>query len=377
MATRVLVLGAGFGGLELTTRLSERLGDAVRITLVDQSDSFVFGFSKLDVMFGGRELAEVRLPYRDLAAPGVEFCQERVVSIDPERRSVVTDRATHEADILVVALGADLDPAATPGLVEGGHEFYSPEGAERTRDALARFESGDVVVSVLGPFFKCPPAPNETALLLHDYLTRRGIRNRCTIHLVTPMPMPIPISQDTSAAIVDLLVERDVRYRPASRVTGYDQASKVLQLGDGSTVPCDLLLGIPVHCAPPVVVESGLTDDGWIAVDTATFATRFPDVYAIGDVTSAPVPRAGSIAEGEAATLADVLIARLGAGTPPEPYQGGAICYIETGGGTVARVDVNFLSGATPTALFTAPSVDIAAEKRMFADVRRARWFGR
>ena len=49
---RVVVLGAGFAGLELTTRLSEEFGDEIEIVLIDQNDSFVFGFSKLDVMFG-------------------------------------------------------------------------------------------------------------------------------------------------------------------------------------------------------------------------------------------------------------------------------------------------------------------------------------
>jgi sulfide:quinone oxidoreductase len=140
----------------------------------------------------------------------------------------------------------------------------------------------------------------------------------------------------------------------------------------------DLFLGIPVHCAPPVVVESGLTDpDGWIAVDPATFATRFPDVYAVGDVTSAPVPRAGVIAEGEARTVADVLVARLKGGAAPEPYQGRVICYIEMGGDRVGRVDVNFLSGAAPTAVFSPPSAELSQEKQEFGATRRARWFGR
>src|SRR5713226_7011918 len=130
MRTHVVILGAGFGGLELSTRLSEELADEVQVTLIDQSDSFVFGFSKLDVMFGRRTLDEMRHFYRDIAKPGVEFRQETVVSIDPERRRVVTNKGTYDADVLVVALGADLEPEATPGLVEGGFELYSPVGAE-------------------------------------------------------------------------------------------------------------------------------------------------------------------------------------------------------------------------------------------------------
>src|SRR5260370_30801260 len=122
-----------------------------------------------------------------MAKPGVEFRQETVASIDPERRRVVTDKAAYDADILVVALGADYDTAATPGLAEDGYEFYSVAGAERARDALAAFGGGAVVVAVLGPFFKCPGAPNETALLVNDYLVQRGLRDASSIHLVSPL----------------------------------------------------------------------------------------------------------------------------------------------------------------------------------------------
>ena len=116
--TRVVVLGAGFGGLELTTILSEALGDAIDVTLVDKSDAFVFGFSKLDVMFGHATPAAIHHPYRDILKPGVRFVQAIVRSIDPAARRVVTDAGTFESDILIVALGADYDVAATPGLVE-------------------------------------------------------------------------------------------------------------------------------------------------------------------------------------------------------------------------------------------------------------------
>ena len=135
---RVVVLGAGFAGLELTTRLSEELGDAADVVLIDESDAFVFGFSKLDVMFGHATAPSVRHPYRDIVKPGVRFVQSTIRSIDPATRRVVTDAGAFDADILVVALGADLDPAATPGLVEGGHEFYTVEGAFALRDVLDR-----------------------------------------------------------------------------------------------------------------------------------------------------------------------------------------------------------------------------------------------
>jgi sulfide:quinone oxidoreductase len=133
---------------------------------------------------------------------------------------------------------------------------------------------------------------------------------------------------------------------------------------------------VPIHRAPAVIEESGLAVDGWIPVDPATFATRFPNVYAVGDVTSAPVPRVGVIAEGEAGTVADVLIHRLQDGEPPAAYAGIAMCYIEFGGAEVAKFDVNFLGGPSPFGVFAEPSLELAAAKRQFGSTRRQRWFG-
>jgi sulfide:quinone oxidoreductase len=372
----VLILGAGFAGLELATTLSEEVPEEVDVTIVDASDAFVFGFSKLDVMFGRQPLSRVRVPYSNLQKPSVRFVRENITSIDPERRRVTTNASVYEPDILVVALGADLEPAATPGMVEEGSEYYSVEGAERVSRLLQTFEGGDVIVGVLGPFFKCPAAPFETALMMHDFLERRNLRSRSTIKVVSPMARPIPISPEASAGILGALAERDIGWWPESKVTSLDPSTKVAALADGRTADYDLFLGIPVHRAPRVVGESALAEDGWIPVDHTTFATRFENVYAAGDVTSAPVPRVGAIAEGEARTLAHVLIKEIRGGADPDPYEGIATCYIEMGGTKVARFDANFLGGPAPYGSFTQASESIAASKVEFGATRRRRWFG-
>ncbi len=372
----VLILGAGFAGLELATRLSEEVPDDVDVTIIDSSDAFVFGYSKLDVMFGRVDPATVRLPYARLSKPSVRFVQERAVSIDPEHRRVTTDRSQYQPDILVIALGADLDPAATPGMVEEGTEYYSVDGAERVRTVLPGFEGGDVIIGVLGNFFKCPAAPFETALMLHDYLERRGRRSSSSIKVISPMSTPIPISPEASAGILDALAARDIGWWPESKVVSMDPSVRLSTLADGRTAPYDLFLGIPAHRAPRVVEDSPLVEDGWVAVDHTTFATRFENVYAVGDVTSAPVPRVGAIAEGEARTLAEVLIHQIRGGTPPEPYRGLATCYIEFGGSRVARFDANFLSGPKPFGSYTEASEAMVANKVEFGASRRRRWFG-
>jgi sulfide:quinone oxidoreductase len=372
----VVVLGAGFGGLEVTTILSETFADGVDVVLIDKADSFVFGYSKLDVMFGRKNADDVRHLYADIAKPGVRFVRTAIRAIDPDARRVETDAGTFEADYLVIALGADLDPAATPGLLEGGNEFYSVPGAEALRDVLTNFERGPAIVGVCGKSFKCPPAPSEAALMLHDYLEVRGRRAGTEISLVMPFGTPIPPSPETSAAILAAFAERGIRFVKDSLITSIDPARKVARLQNGEEMPFELFLGVPVHRAPAVVTEAGLAENGWIPVNPRSLATRYDGVYAVGDVTSVGTPKAGVFAEGAARIVAAVLASRIGRGDLPGHYEGAGSCYVEIGGGKVARVDVNFLGGPKPTGAFRPPVEELVAEKAHFGTSRVERWFG-
>ena len=375
MSDRILVLGAGFGGLELATVLSEAFGDDAGVTLIDGGEAFVFGYSKLDVMFGHATPGEVRLPYSDFAQPGIRFLKETITAIDPHGRQVTTDAAVHDADVLVVALGADYDFDATPGLAEAGNEFYSVEGAERVCEVLPSFTSGRAIVGVCGAPFKCPPAPSEAALLLHDYLSKRGVRDECEITLVMLFGTPVPPSPDTSAALLEAFAERGIEFVSGRRVASLDKARSAAVLDDGSELGYDLFLGVPKHRAPDVVLESGTAEDGYIPVDSRTLETRFPGVYAVGDVATVGVPKAGVFSEGAARVVAASLIARREGGERPDGFDGRGSCYVEFGAGEVGRVDVDFLSGPKPTGTFQEPSAQLVAEKRHFGASRRARWF--
>ena len=374
MTRKIVIVGAGFGGLELASRLASSLPGQVEIILIDKNDGFVFGFSKFELMFGRTTLPEVTLYYSDIAKPGVDFRQETVLSIDPPQRRVTTDRETYDADILVVALGAEYDPDATPGFVEDGHEFYSVDGALALRDVLPNFKSGSLVIGVIGQPFKCPPAPCEAAMLLDDWFEERGVRDDIEISVVSQWGVPIPPSPGGTQAILDRFKERNISFLSERIISELDTTNKLARLKDGDPVPYDLFLGIPIHRVPAVVQDCGLTEDGWIPVDDRNLSTKFPNVYAVGDVTSAPVPKAGVFAESAARAVADHLIAEIRGTDAPKPFDGTGSCYVEFGDHKVGRMDADFFPGTQPTAPFTQPSEALSREKEEFVTIRRKRW---
>ena len=376
MKSRVLVLGAGFGGLELCTLLSESLGTDIETTLIDRNESFVFGSSKLDVLFRRATPEEVRIPYRTFVKPGVRFLRQTVTAIDPAAKRVTTDGGVYEADFIVLALGADYDIGATPGLAEAGYEFYSVAGAERLRGALPSFRRGRAIVGVCGVPYKCPPAPSEAALLLHEDLVARGVREDCEIALVLPADTPVPPSPDTSQALLAEFAEHDVVFVPNRCVSVLNAAHRTAVLDDGSELPFDLFMGVPKHRVPRVVEASGLTEKGWVSVDPRTLETRYPGVFAIGDVAHMGTPKAGSFAEGAARAVGSSLIAALGGDGEALAYAGTGACYLEFGGGRVGRVDIDFSSAPSPTGAFQQPTAVLRGEKAHYGPTRRAGWFG-
>lgn len=374
MKLRVVVLGAGFGGLELASILSESIGNDLDLTLIDQNDSFYFGFSKLDVMFGHKAAESVKIPYSSIVKPGVKFRKETITAINPESKNVTTLSGTYKADVLVIALGANYDIAATPGLAEFGNEYYTFEGSVKLRDVIPNFKSGHAIVGVCGAPFKCPPAPSEGSLMLHDYLVSAGIRDACSISLVIPFGSPIPPSPDSSKALIKAFEERGIQFIPQHKVASLREKTAVLD--DGTELPFDIFLGIPKHVAPDVVLQSGLAVDGWIPVDRQNLRTRFDNVYAIGDVTSVGTPKAGVFAEGAAKIAAASIIAAYSGKENETAYTGAGSCYIEFGKGEVARVDVDFFSGPKPFGIHQDASKALVIDKQYFGSSRKARWFG-
>lgn len=375
----ILILGAGFGGLETATGLAAALDDRYSITLVDRSDAFFIGFSKIEVLFGRASRREVSYRYEHLRSERVRFVRGAITEIDVAARVVRTAEHDLAYDYLVVALGADLDPGATPGFVEsGGHEFYSMAGAEALAPVLADFERGRLVLGILGMPYKCPPAPYEIACQLDGFYRAAGTRDDIELAMVIPRPRPVP-----NPEVADLLEERlaahGVELLADHRIDSVDAGARRLITTSGA-VDFDVFIAVPVHVPPPVVARSRLSDGGFVPVDRATLETAVPGVYAIGDVTSIPVgetavPKAGAFAEDAARTVVAEILSKEGFAAKRVPYAARGTCYFDLGDGTVGRVDADYLGGETPGSTLAGPSHELHADKERFVVSRRDRWF--
>jgi sulfide:quinone oxidoreductase len=382
MSAHVVVLGGGVGGSTVATELRKLLGAEHRITLVERSGRFVLGASLLRVIVGERSPEEISRPVAALAQRGIDVVQGDLEQIDPGRRQVAVGDRELVADHLVVALGADLDASALPGLGEAGHSFYTLEGAVALRDALDRFAGQRLVVLTAAPAYKCPAAPYETALLMEWRLRQRGIRERVSVDVYAAEPAPMGVAgPKVSAGVRDLLAAKGIAYHPDHQIVRADAAARRLHFANGAEASYDLLAFVAPHRAPRVVREAGLTaESGWIPVDRATLRTRFDRVWAIGDVTGIPLkmgkplPKAATFAAGEAEVVARSIAAELGVGDTGAPYSALGECWVETGDGAAAHGHGDFFGDPVPVVSLEPPTSDAHRAKEAWEREWLARW---
>ena len=285
----------------------------------------------------------------------------------------------YEADVLVVALGADYDIAATPGLAEARTSSTRWPARRGCATCSPAFSRGHALIGVCGAPYKCPPAPSECALMLHDYLVERGVRDACEITLVDaasdarcrPRPKPPRRCSPRSPSATS-------RSSRAARIARARRRRSVAMLDDGSELPFDLFLGVPKHRAPDVVVASGMTEDGWVPVDSATLETRFPGVYAIGDVATPARRRPASSPRAPRASSRRALIAGCAGGEQPAPLRRARAPATSSSARTASAASTSTSSPARSRPARSRRRPPRCAPRRtQFGASRRARWFGR
>jgi sulfide:quinone oxidoreductase len=319
---QIVVLGGGSGGVAAATKLARELGSKHDVLLVDRRPDHVFMPAFLFMMVGQREPAQITRKLRRLEKRGVKVIQDEIAGIDPARQEVALSGGKIHYDYLIVSLGMETAPDMIPGYAEGAHHAWEMDAAMKTRRALESFDGGRIVVGVpLGPY-RCPPAPYEAQWLLDSYFKQRGIRDRVTIQYFTRDPEPSGEAHDPVVWMDAQSKARGIKQHYEFIVQSIDPEKKTVNGLYGYRLSYDLLFMIPPHRPARVLTDSGLADaETGVRVDYDTLATKWDNVYAIGDCADMPASKAGGVAHQEADVVAHNLAVEITGRGEPVPLK--------------------------------------------------------
>jgi sulfide:quinone oxidoreductase len=379
MGKRILILGAGFGGLAAANELRKNLSAEYRIIVLDRKNWFMMGLVKLWILEGSRKLEDSQTPLAGLSAKGIEVLNDEVIKIDTASSTIETrDNGRLEFDYLIVALGAELVPDRVPGFVANGHNLYDPLQVPRIREKLLAMNGGKVSIAIMGMPYKCPPAPYEASIIISNMLTRSGTGN-FQIDVYSPAPMAIPAAgPKLSATVADTISQHGVRFNPLHKLKSVTESQ--LEFENDVVKDYDLLIGIPPHRAPEVVRASGLTaGSDWVPIDKHTTRTSIHNVFAVGDVTEIKVgaialPKAGIFAEEQGKVAAQQILNEIGIGPTAPSFSGQGYCFMEVGNRRAGYLVADFYNKDGPSFTLDPPSEENYEKKLEFERTRIRGW---
>jgi sulfide:quinone oxidoreductase len=302
---QIVVLGGGSGGVAAATRLARELGSRHDVLLVDRRPDHMFMPAFLFMMVGQREPEQITRRLRNLEKRGVKVIQDEIAGIDPARQEVALSGGKIHYDYLIVSLGLETAPDTIPGYAAGAHHAWEMDAALKARRALESFDGGRVVVGVPTGPYRCPPAPYEAQWLLDGYFKQRGIRDRVTIEYFTRDPEPAGEAHDPVVWMDAQSKARGIKQHYEFIVQSIDPENKTVNGLYGYRLSYDLLFMIPPHRPARALIDSGLADtETGVRVDYDTLATKWDNVYAIGDCADMPASKAGVVAHQEADVVA-------------------------------------------------------------------------
>ncbi|HEY3251193.1 MAG TPA: FAD/NAD(P)-binding oxidoreductase [Ignavibacteria bacterium] len=359
---KIVILGGGVGGIVTANELIKRLNTGHKVIVIEKNKEHAFAPSFLWLMTGSRKKENIKVDISSLLQKGVEIINEEVLEINIDEKLIGTSNRKIDYDYLIVALGAAMHPESIPGNPSGAHNYYTLEGAEKLYHGLQKFTEGKIAVVITSLPFKCPAAPYEGALLISDFFETKNIRDKIDISIYTPEPFPMPVGgPGLGEAVKQVLASKHINLHTQHKIFEVDNSRKELLFEANGKYGYDMLVIIPPHKAPSVIQHSELAgQSGWIPVDRSTLQTKFPNVYAIGDVTSITIPgkwkpdvplmlpKAGIFAHLQAEIAAERISSEINGEVPKTVFCGDGFCMLEAGEHSAGFAYGNFFGEPSP-----------------------------
>jgi sulfide:quinone oxidoreductase len=364
---RVLILGAGTGGISVAAKLARSM-DASSIAIVDPSDNHYYQpmWTIAGAGLADRESTERRT--RDLIPGGVTWLKEKVESVDPIGKVVsLTHGLKAGYDFLVVATGLKLNWDKIEGLQgnlgkNGICTVYEYDQVSQTAAMIQGFQGGTAIFVMPPVPIKCAGAPQKIMYLAENIFRLNGVRHKAKIQFATAGKAMFGIPT-FSNALEKLVKEKDIEPKYLHKIVGVDADKKEAHFdvtdSDGKvtrqSLKFDLLHVVPTMSAHSYVVESGLAftegdQKGWLEVDKFTLQhMRYPNIFGVGDVTGVPNSKTGAAIRSQYPIVVKNLMAVMDGKEPVEKYNGYSSCPLITEIGKVMLAEFGYDGKLMPT----------------------------
>jgi sulfide:quinone oxidoreductase len=388
MGKKIIILGAGFGGLCISNILRKNLDYTHDVIIIDKKDYFMMGLTNLWILDGRKIIDNSKIPLKNLESKGITFIHDEITKIDTKSKQI---KMLHQVDhlyydFLVIALGAEMSTNMIHGFNKpNSFNLYDGESIPALRKKILSLEKGKIAIVIMGFPYKCPPAPYESAFIIDQMIRNINRRNKIDVDIYFPSQLPLPVAgKKPNLKLIFMLKEQNINLFPNHKLKKVYKNK--LEFHNGEKKEYNILVGIPFHFPPSVLKKSGLVEESnnWISVNKSTLETRFKDIFAIGDVTeikindTISIPKAGIFAEGQARSVASQIINKIGIVSKEYnhilQFDGKGFCFMDTGNGKAGFIDTDFYNRNGPITILKEPSIVYNKKKINFEKQRIKEW---